>query len=98
MKQLIINQLEGGFVVQQVVDGQQGVGVVRTNFGQVIKEGRKFFELEMLNGKSEDSDPQALTVPFDLGGDSPPGDSPPASQEERQPVPRVRPGRPRLQT
>ena len=47
MKQLIVNQLDGGFVVQQIVDGQnQGAGVIRTNYGQVVKEGRKFFALE----------------------------------------------------
>ena len=88
MKQLIVNQLDGGFVVQQIVDGQnQGPGVIRTNYGQVIKEGRKFFALEDANPEQE----QPQEVVFK---DEDPGVD--ADYQEREiPVPKLGRGRPR---
>lgn len=45
MKQVIINQLDGGFVVQTVENGQPQNSVVRTTFAKAVKEARKIFDL-----------------------------------------------------
>ena len=91
MKQLVVNQLEGGFVVQTVVDGKQETQMVAVNYGQVIKAGRKFFEgLEILNDQEPPSQPEHVFIgefPHEVDQDTPDEDSP-------QEAPRRR-GRPR---
>ena len=49
MKQFIVNELDGGFVVQTVENGQpQGPGAIKTNYNQVMEAGADFFALRGL--------------------------------------------------